>query len=240
MRRALAALLAAAMPLALAAGASIAPFSSMPPGSELPAGWERVTLPRLTAPAIALVEDSGTTVLRMLSVNAAGSAAHRLAADAARTPILSWRWKIDRVVEKADLARKDGDDYAARVYVSFDAPPASLPLAQRARIAVAKLLYGADLPAAALCYVWDNTHAPGTTAWNPYSDRVRMIVLRSGGAEAGRWKSESRDLEADYRAAFGAVAAVPPISGVAASVDTDQTGESVTAWFGDFRLEARP
>ena len=61
-------------------------------------------------------------------------------------------------------------------------------------------------------YVWDNTHAPGTTAWNPYS----------------------------YRAAFGADAPLLPISGVAASADTDQTGESVTAWFGDFRLEARP
>ena len=25
-----------------------------------------------------------------------------------------------------------------------------------------------------------------------------------------------------------------------AATDTDQTGESVTAWFGDFRLAARP
>lgn len=240
MRRALVALLAGITPIALAASAAIAPFSSMPPGTALPAGWERVTLPRLPAPTVALVEDSGTTVLRMRSVNAAGSAAYRLEADAARTPLLSWRWKVDRVLDKADLTRKQGDDYAARVYVSFAAPPEGLPLAERVRIGMARLLYGADLPAAALCYVWDNTHAPGTVAWNAYSDRVRMIVLRSGGGEAGQWKSESRDVAADYRAAFGAGAAVPPISGVAASADTDQTGESVTAWFGDFRLEARP
>jgi len=30
-----------------------------------------------------------------------------------------------------------------------------------------------------------------------------------------------------------------PFIGIAASVDTDQTGENATAWFGDFRLEAR-
>lgn len=239
MRRALAALLAAAAPLALAASASIAPFSAAPAGGALPAGWELVTLPRIAAPAVALVEDAGATVLRIRAANAAGSAVHRLTADTTRTPMLSWRWKVDRVIEKADLARKEGDDFAARVYVSFDVPVESLSLAQRARIGIAKLFYGAELPAAALCYVWDNTHPPGATAWNPYSDRVRMIVLRSGAAEAGQWRSESRDVAADFRAAFGA-GTVPPISGVAASADTDQTGESVTAWFGDFRLEARP
>ncbi|MEO7741924.1 MAG: DUF3047 domain-containing protein [Usitatibacter sp.] len=239
MRRAPAALLAIVAPLAIAAGVSIEAFSSMPPGAALPVGWERVTLPNVAQPAVALVEDAGITVLRVKSVNAAGSVAHRLVADVARTPLLTWRWKVDRVLDKADLTRKDGDDYAARVYVSFDAPAESLSLATRARMKIAKLLYGADLPAAALCYVWDNIHAPGTTAWNPYSDRVRMIVLRSGGREAGRWMAESRDVAADYRAAFGADAQVPPISGIAASADTDQTGESVTAWFGDFRLEPR-
>ena len=240
MRRALAAIVALGAPLAIAASASIAAFSSMPPGSALPPGWDLVTLPGIAPPAIALVEDSGAAVLRVRSVGAAGSVAHRLEADATRTPILAWRWKVDRVLDNADLARKEGDDFAARVYVSFDVPQQALPLALRARMKLAKLLYGADLPAAVLCYVWDNTHPPGTTAWNPFSDRVRMIVLRSGGAQAGRWMAESRDLAADYRAAFGTSAPVPPISGVAASADTDQTGEAVTAWFGDFRLQARP
>ena len=240
MRRALAAALALAVPLAFAASVPIAPFSAAQPGTGLPAGWELVTLPGLAPPVVALVEDSGATVLRVRSVNATGSVVHRFVADAARTPLLSWSWKVDRVLDKADLMRKDGDDYAARVYVTFDPPPQSLSLAVRARIRIAKLLYGAELPAAALCYVWDNKHAPGTTAWNPYSDRVRMIVLRSGAGEAGQWRSESRDVAADYRAAFGAGGPVPPVSGVAASADTDQTGESVTAWFGDFRLEGRP
>jgi hypothetical protein len=239
-RLALAAFLTLAAPLALAASAAIAPFSAAKAGAALPAGWELVTLPGLAPPAVALVEDEGVTVLRLRAVNAAGSAAYRLAADATRTPLLSWRWKVDRVLDRADLMRKDGDDYAARVYVSFDAPLESLTLAVRARMALARIFYGADLPAAALCYVWDNTHAPGTTAWNTHSARVRMIVLRSGGAEAGRWMPESRDVAADYRAAFGDGLPVPPISGIAASADTDQTGENVTAWFGDFRLEARP
>jgi hypothetical protein len=52
---------------------------------------------------------------------------------------------------------------------------------------------------------------------------------------------ERRDLEADFRAAFGSREgkAPPPVTGIAAGNDTDQTGESVTAWFGDFLLGVR-
>lgn len=234
-----AALSAAVAAIAFASGppAAIAPFSAARPGAALPAGWELVRLGNLRPPETALVEDAGATVLRLVASDAAGSVAFRLGADPQRTPLLAWRWKVDRVVEGADLRRKEGDDYAARVYVTFDVPESSLSLAQRARMALARLLYGAEVPAAALCYVWDNRNPVGTTAWNAYTSQVRMVVLRSGPGEAGRWVAESRDVAADYREAFGKPA--PAVSGVAVSADTDQTHETVTAWFGDVRLEAR-
>lgn len=216
----------------------IAPFSAARPGPGLPGGWERLGVPGIRPPDFTLVDDGGTTVLRVASTDAAGSAAYRLGADTMRTPMLSWRWKVDRVVAGADLTRKDGDDYAARLYVTFDVPASSLSIADRARLQLARLVYGTELPTAAICYVWDNRHPIGTSAWNPYSTRVRMVVLRSGGAEVGGWTNESRDLAADFRAAFGTEP--PAVTAVAVSADTDQTHERVTAWFGDLRLEARP
>ena len=222
---------------AVAASGAIAPFSGASPGGALPPGWEPLGLPNIRGPEVALVEDGGATVLRLVSADTAGSVAHRLAAGVERTPVLGWRWKVDRVLEKADMGRKDGDDYAARVYVTFDVPEATLPFADRARIRIAKVIYGADLPTAALCYVWDNRHPVGTTAWNAYSSRVRMVVLRSGSAGVGTWAAESRDLAEDFRAAFGETP--PAITGIAVSADTDQTHEKVTAWFGDLRLEPR-
>jgi hypothetical protein len=227
----------AAWSIAWASGvpAAIAPFSASGPGVALPSGWDLVRLGKARPPQFDLVDDGGTAVLRVVADDAAGSLAFRLAADPRRTPLLSWRWKVDRVVDGADLTRKEGDDYAARVYVTFDVPDSSLTLGQRTRMAIARLLYGTRLPAAAICYVWDNRHPVGTTAWNAYTSHVRMVVLRSGPGEAGRWVSEARDVAADYRAAFGHPA--PAISGVAVSADTDQTHERVTAWFGDLRLE---
>lgn len=226
--------------LAFAAAAGIAPFSSAKPGAALPAGWRPLALPRVPAPEVALVDEDGATVLRVRSAAAAGTVAHDLAADPAATPRLAWRWKVDRVVEKADLATKAGDDFAARVYVFFDMPVETLPLGARMKALLARAVWGERLPTAALCYAWDNRHPPGTRTWNPYTDRVRTVVLRSG--QPGAWAAESRDLEADFREAFGAQwpGPVPRVTGIAAGNDTDQTGEAVTAWFGDFRLERRP
>jgi Protein of unknown function (DUF3047) len=221
--------------------AAITPFSSAEPGAALPSGWTPLTLPRRKPPEFTLVRDDGVTVLRVHSQAAVGSAAFRLDADPRANGRLTWRWKIDHPLVTSRFGTKEGDDFAARVYVSFDVPEASLSLVQRAKMKLAKLVYGADLPAAAICYVWDNRQPVGTNAWNPYTDRLRMVVLESGNARAGEWVSESRDLEADFRATFGSSwnGPMPAINGVAVSSDTDQTLETVSAWFGDLRLEAR-
>ncbi|MGE5615926.1 MAG: DUF3047 domain-containing protein [Bacillota bacterium] len=196
--------------------------------------WRVLTLPRVQPAEIGIVADEGVNVLRVRSEAAAGSAAQSLHADGHST--LAWRWKIDRVVEKADLHVKSGDDFAARVYVFFDVPLDEVPFATRLKLKLLALIHGEPLPTAGICYVWDNRNAPGTAVWNPYTDRVRTVVLESGNAQAGRWKEERRDLASDFKAAFGP-RAVPAVTGIAAGNDTDQTGETVTAWFGDFGLE---
>ena len=184
-----------------------------------------------------LVSDEGATVLRIHAAAAAGSAVHALSADPAATPRLAWRWKVAHALDGAAWGTRAGDDFAARVYVAYDLPLERLSFFERTKLRFARFLYGEDVPAAAICYVWAADVAPGTSGWNPYAERVRMVVLRSGNDGAGRWTEESRDLEADFRASFGE-GPVPRVTGIAASSDTDQTLESATAWFADFRLGA--
>ena len=215
---------------------AITAFSSAPAGNALPEGWRALLVPRVPPAELALVRDEGATVLRVRTQASAAAAAFALRGDARATPVLAWRWKIDRVVETADLRTRAGDDFAARVYVFFDVPEEDVPLFARVRIQLARVLYGTELPTAALCYVWDSREPVGTSAWSAYTDRVRVIVLESGSARAGRWVEARRDVAADFRAAFGRDA--PAITGIAAGADTDQTGERATAWFGDFRLGA--
>ena len=64
-----------------------------------------------------------------------------------------------------------------------------------------------------------------------------MIVLQSGAANANRWMSESRDINADFREAFGFDA--PAVTGVAVGNDTDNTGERMTTRYGDVALKTK-
>ena len=208
-------------------------FSSVQPGPAIPPSWTLNILPNVPhATRFDLVSDENqNTVLRAVSEAAAATLSHKLHADTAVSPWLAWRWKVSRILDSADLEQQEGDDYAARIYVLFDYPVEKLPFADRVKISLGRSLYGQELPAAALCYVWDNRHPTGLDAWSAYTDRVRMIVLESGPQHAGKWRSEQRDVAADFRAAFGEEA--PPIVGIALAADTDNTGENVTAWFGD-------
>lgn len=217
----------------------VAPFSTANPGAALPSPWRLATLPNIrNATRFALVNDDDAVVLRADASASMASIVHPLKLDAKRFPILSWRWKVANVLANADIRKKAGDDYPARVYVMFDYDSGRLSLIQRMKMAIARKRYGTDIPTAALCYVWDGKASAGTSVWSAYTDRVRMIVVESGTGNLNRWRSVERDIVADYRAAFGEDP--PAISGVAVVSDTDNTGESATAYFGDIGLRAAP
>ena len=191
------------------------PFSSLKPGAELPDWLKPVTFwnrPRHTE--FALVADEGRTVLRARADASTSGLAREVAIDPRRTPLLAWRWKVMRLISKSDMASKEGDDFPARLYLTFDDPRRSL------------------------CYVWDARRAVGTIAANAYSERVQMVVAASGAAQLGRWVTLERDWTADSRRAFGAEA--PAADGVAVSADTDNTGESAESYFGDVVFRSRP
>jgi hypothetical protein len=230
----------AGMPSVAAAEASaVTPFSTAAAGQALPPPWRFTTLPGIkNQTRYSLVKDGQSVVVRADAAASMASIVHPLNLDAGRFPIVSWSWKISNVLRDADIRTKAGDDYPARFYVLFDYDTGKLSFMQRMKLAIARKRYGADVPTAALCYVWDGKAAAGTSAWSAYSDRVRMIVVESGTGNLDRWRSEERDVAADFRAAFGEEP--PMVSGVAIVSDTDNTGESASAMFGDIAFRAAP
>ncbi len=238
--------IAAAMVLVLAGVAqaavpeeiSVGRFSAMAPAG-VPTEWMPYSFSRYPRHTdYRLVSDAGTTVLRAEADASVSALLRRLSLDPKAYPLMRWRWKVDDVLEKSDLRTRQGDDFPARIYVLFDYDTGKLSLADRAKMRIARLVYGAEVPAAALCYVWDSKAPAGTIAPNAYTDRVRMVVLRHGSRDVGRWVKEERDLAKDFRAAFGEDP--PAVSGIAVASDTDNTGERAVAWFGDITFHSPP
>jgi hypothetical protein len=238
MRRWLAAVLSALAALP-ATAAELAPLTA---GQVLAAPWNVVTLPKIPRHTqYRVVEIDGRRAVRAEADAAYANVLHPLHADVAATPLLEWSWRVDRFPEGSDLTRKAGDDLAAKVCVLFDLPLERLGTFDRLKIELGRRLFRLDLPAATVCYVWDRTLPVGTWLPNIYTDRVRMLVLRSGAAgDSGRWFDERRDLRADFARAFGTEAAggLPPVAAVAFATDADNTASSALAYFGDLRLTA--
>jgi len=226
--------LVAAAPLAVAAPAA---FSSAAAGTP-PSPWRVVTLPRLERHThYEIVRHEGESVLRVEAERSYAALLHPLPGEAAG--LLHWRWRVERPIEGSDLQQRSGDDAPARLCVLFDVPLDRLDLADRLRVELGRLIFNPDLPAAAICYVWDRLLDRGTWLANATTSRAQMLVLRRG--DYGRWFDESRDLAADFARAFPREArgGTPPLAAIAISADGDDTGGHSLAYFGDLRLEPR-
>ncbi|CAJ2375979.1 MAG: DUF3047 domain-containing protein [Gammaproteobacteria bacterium] len=212
-------------------------FSEARPGKAFPDSWAALTfekIPRHTE--YTLEEDAGVVVVKADSRASSSGMRREIRIDPKMYPRVEWRWKIGNVLERGDVTRKSGDDYPARLYITFAYDGSKLGLLERAKYKTARLIYGRYPPLGALNYIWASRSPAGTLAPNPYTARVQMLALQSGAEKAGQWVSESRNIYEDYRRAFGGEP--PMISGVAVMTDTDNTGESATAWFGDIVFKA--
>lgn len=210
-------------------------FSDLDPAQGLPDHWEKMAFPTIERrTSYSLIRANDRTVIQAVSKASASGLIRYYKGSADRFPWIGWQWKVDHVLKKGDVHTKQGDDYAARIYVAFEFSPEGKSWWQRMRYKAANLAAGGKLPGSALNYIWANKAPRGSVVNNPYTDQTKMIVLQSGDASAGQWITEKRNLVDDYRAAFGRKP--PPIMGIAIMTDTDNTGESTTAWYGDIRL----
>ena len=202
----------------------------------MPPEWRPQTFPDINShTSYAAVPDAAYRQVVKASANASASGLLRkITLDAHAYPILRWRWKADNLIAGGDVTRKEGDDYAARVYVSFAYDPARVSLLDRARYGIVRLLYGEYPPLAVLNFIWDGKAAAGTLVVNPHTSRVQMFVVESGRARLHEWLSYERNILEDYRRAFGEEP--PLISGIAIMTDTDNTGESAVAYYGNIEL----
>jgi len=210
-------------------------FSTQAPAQDTPDGWSPIAFADIdTRTEYDLVRRDSTVVVRARSEAGAAGLATKQRVDLTEYPILEWRWTVDGVVEEGNARTKEGDDYPARLYVTFDYE--DLGLVDRAKLTALRALGYDEIPTRALNYIWANRVAQGTFLENAYTDWVVMVAVRSGEQHAGRWVTERRNVLADYRAAFGGDP--PPVSGIAIMTDTDNTDGAATAYYGDIVFRA--
>ena len=112
--------------------------------------------------------------------NASSSIQRKIDVDVKKYPFISWSWKVKKLPKNGDFRDSGRDDQAAQLFVAFGKK--------------------------SICYIWDTTAPVGGTKdfWVPRTMEVRIMVLRSGAAGAGRWNTLNRNVYEDYNKLYGA------------------------------------
>lgn len=210
---------------------ALAPFFAAG-SSQLHPAWRLSGLPGKQAVPIARFEASpqnGDTALQLGTDKSYGVLTHAWPAATPAPAELAWRWRLDQPLAHPDLMTKGGDDAALKVCVMFDQPLADIPFFQRTALALARAATGQDIPNATLCYLWDSRYPAGTRGPNPYSARVRYIVLNGIETPTGQWVSQRRSIADDFHLMFGQESTtLPAVMAVAVGADSDNTkGQSL-------------
>lgn len=179
-------------------------------------GWESKSFKGTTDYRI--VQEDGRTVLKAHAKGAASGLTKKLKFSPQTYRYLKWNWKVAGTIAQGNEKTKQGDDYAARVYVVF---PGRFFWQMRA-----------------LNYIWANKLPKGEFVSNAFTSNAMLFAVESGPSKAGQWVTEQRDILADFRRVFGED---PPEAGaIAIMTDTDNTGAEATAWYGDITLSTKP
>ena len=128
-------------------------------------------------------------------------------------PVLEWRWRAIQFPSNTDERNKSTNDSVLSLYILFGSPP----------------FYHA------IKYVWSDTLSVGMSFDSPFSSRVKMIVVESGRALAGRWIVERHNVLADYRQSFN-TQNVPKPAGIAVLTDADDTNSRAIGDYGEIDI----
>ena len=210
-----AALVLAAASLAAAQGNTVLveDWSKQPVGKTgIPNGWQGQNWGSPKYDFI-IEADGQAKVLHMKSQNEGSTINKELKLDLKPTCVLQWRWKAVILPKGGDSRKKETDDQAVQVYVTFP----RFPQAVRSRI---------------IGYVWDTTAPAGTIVGSQKAGTVTYVVVRSGAEGLGKWFTESRNVCDDYKSIYGEELA-EPAGAVSVAIDSNDTKSAAESYVGE-------
>lgn len=182
--------------------------------------WEEKIFKKRTV--YTLMREAGGGYLNSVSNNSSSGLYTKLNLQVSPGLNLSWKWRVIRFPKKDHpdrLSDNKQDDFAARLYLVF--PGHSL------------------FDSHVIEYIWDEKIKPGTLESSPFSDHVKLFVIRSGEpGEKNQWVEEQRNVSRDYETLFGRKPD-RELGALAIMSDSDNTGTSSESDFTDIVLKTK-
>lgn len=174
-------------------------------------GWEIRNF--FGATDYSLTSVDGKQVIVADSRQSASAFYKKIDIDLDKTPILNWSWRKEYTIDPGDELAKIGDDYVARIYV----------------VKTDGMILSTTI---ALNYVWSYQHQKNDSWGNPFAqENSKMLAQRDASDPEATWFSERRNVVLDFKRLHGKD--IKQIDGVAIMTDSDNSGLSASALYGD-------
>lgn len=204
----------------------------MPAGME---AWSARALPVKPATRYSMAKRAGHNCVLAQAHHSASLWRRKLDVSPGVLGSIEFNWWVGGMPEGASVTDSSHDDASARIVLAFDGNEAELSQRNRMLFELARTLTGEAPPYATLMYVWDAKAPVGTEVVSARSDRMRKIVVASGGESLRTWRRFERDVVADFRRVYGGESPGALI-GLALMTDADNTKGRVEACYGSIRL----
>ncbi|GAD79248.1 DUF3047 domain-containing protein [Vibrio ezurae] len=148
--------------------------------------------------------------------------------DLLATPFMNWSWAIKTPLDEVDETQKEGDDFAARIYIVIDGG----------------MMFWSTK---SISYVWSSAQEKGQIWDNPFAgSNVKMWSLQDKSSKIGEWYQQKQNIYQDLIAVFGDKGRKSAnqksyryIDIVAIMTDTDNSGGHAEAYYGDIIFSSR-
>lgn len=165
-----------------------------------------------------LVKQGDRTVLHAEAEASASGLFKEVKVNLITHPYINWQWRVEKGHPPLAERTKNGDDYAARIYI----------------IAKGGLAFWKTK---AINYVWSSTEKKGAIWPNAFAGKNAMLIaIRSPEDQKNIWYQEKRNVYEDLKNIFGEE--IKKIDAVAIMTDSDNSKGSVSASYGDISFTA--
>jgi len=166
---------------------------------------------------VKIASDAGEKIVQLKCDDASFSLGREIKVNPKTYPYIVWQWKALKLPPKGDLRKGKTNDQALQLLVAFEGEKV-------------------------LSYVWDSNAPEGSmsdesVAW-PVSLKIKVIAVKSGAADAGKWFTMTRNVYEDYKKFFKEEP--PPVKGIRVQTNCQHTESAGAGHFGKIVFSKNP
>jgi hypothetical protein len=192
--------------------------------------WQHFPFPGKTPTTYRYTFEDGRGAVQSRSQSSSSMLRRDISLPARALGTVQFSWKVPELLKNCDVGVSEVDDSPVRILLTFEGDRQKFSAKNALLSELAQLLLGEPLPYATLVYVWSNHHPLESVILSPRTDRVRSMVVESGGTHLNKWQDYERQIHADFEKAFGE--APGALLRVAIMTDSDNTQSKTAAWYG--------